>query len=182
MQQLLSWTLQTIRNEESCFSWMEEYRFDWAPIVKRAIEQIVDGKTALIITDEETKWFSNYLLSHINNLSNARPLLPFYQLPKCFPNLSSIKSTQEIEILEDMLDISYPNGYFVWYIGKGNHPYTKIAYRNQDNFLWIIDDEIENSFAFKSIDKNLDIKLLQLYKLFDATLEAVLFGELDLEI
>jgi len=48
--------------------------------------------------------------------------------------------------------------------------------------LWIIDEEVENSFVVKSSDKNLDIKLLQLYKLFDATLEAVLFGELDLEI
>jgi hypothetical protein len=100
---------------------MEEYRFDWAPIVKRAIEQIVDGKTVLIITDDNTKWFSNYILNSINNLSNARPLLPFYQLPKCFPNLSSIKSNQDIEIL-------------------------------------------------------------QLYKLFEVTLESTLFGELDLEI
>jgi len=182
MQQLLSWSLDAIRNEESCFSWMEEYRYEWAPIAKRALEQIVEGKTVLIVTDESTKWFSNYILSSINNLSNARPLLPFYQLAKCFPNLEGIKSSQDIELLEDMLDISYPNGYFIWYIGKGDHPYTKLAYRNQDNFLWIIDEEVENSFAFRSSDKNLDIKLLQLYKLFDATLEAVLFGELDLEI
>jgi hypothetical protein len=161
---------------------MEEYRYEWAPIAKRALEQIVEGKTVLIVTDESTKWFSNYILSSINNLSNARPLLPFYQLAKCFPNLEGIKSSQDIELLEDMLDISYPNGYFIWYIGKGDHPYTKLAYRNQDNFLWIIDEEVENSFAFRSSDKNLDIKLLQLYKLFDATLEAVLFGELDLEI
>jgi hypothetical protein len=161
---------------------MEEYRYEWAPIAKRALEQIVEGKTVLIVTDESTKWFSNYILSSINNLSNARPLLPFYQLAKCFPNLEGIKSSQDIELLEDMLDISYPNGYFIWYIGKGDHPYTKLAYRNQDNFLWIIDEEVENSFVVKSSDKNLDIKLLQLYKLFDATLEAVLFGELDLEI
>jgi hypothetical protein len=162
---------------------MEEYRYEWAPIAKRALEQIIyDGKTVLILTDESTKWFSNYILNYVNNINRARPLLPFYQLAKCFPNIDSIKTTEDIEILEDMLDISYPNGYFIWYIGRGDHPYTKIAYRNQDNFLWVIDEEVENSFALRSSDKNLDIKLLQLYKLFDATLEAVLFGELDLKL
>jgi hypothetical protein len=181
MQQLLSWTLKAIREEENCFSWMEEYRFDWVPIVKRAVEQIVDGKTLLIITDDRNKWFSNYILSNVNDPTKSRPLLPFYQLAKCFPNLENIKSAQDIELLEDMLDISYPNGYFMWYIGKGNHPYTKIAYRNTDNFLWIIDEKVENSFTLRGTDKNLDIKLIQLYKLFDATLEAVLFSELDFE-
>ena len=108
-------------------------------------------------------------------------MLPFYQLTECFPNLQNINSTQEIQLLEDMLDISYPNGYYIWYIGRGDHPYTKLAYRNHDNFLWVLDEEVQNSFALRSLDPLLDIKLLQLYKLFDMTLSATLFGDLDFE-
>lgn len=181
MQQLLGWTLDTIREEESCFSWMEEYRYEWAPLVKSAVSQAIAGKSVLIVTDASRKWFGKYIVNKINDLEKQRPLLPFFQLLDCFPDLQNINSTQDIELVEDMLDISYPNGYYIWYIGKGDHPYTKLAYRNDDSFLWVMDEEVQNSFSLRSSDPLLDIKLLQLYKLFDATLSAVLFGELELE-
>jgi len=181
MQQLLQWTLDTIREEESCFSWMEEYRYEWAPLVKGAVSQSINGKTVLVVTDESRKWFGKYILNKINDMGNQRPLLPFYQLTECFPSLQNIHSTQDMELLEDMLDISYPNGYYIWYIGRGDHPYTKMAYRNDDSFLWVMDEEVQNSFALRSSDTLLDIKLLQLFKLFDSTLSAALFGDLDLE-
>ncbi len=182
MQALLKWTLDTIRNEKSDFSWMEEYRYEWAPLVKSAVSQMIEGNTVLIVTDEHHEWFGQYILNSVNDLRKKRPLLPVYTLNKCFPNLKSLKSTENIQLLEDMFEISYPNGYFIWYIGKGNHPYTKIVYRNEDSFLWIMDEEVQNSFAFRSSDPLLDIKLLQLYKLFDETLSAALFGDLDLEL
>ena len=181
MQQLLKWTLETIREEESAFSWMEEHRFAWAPLVNNAVSQILEGKTVLILTDESRNWFGKYILNKINELEKNRPLLPFYQLGECFPSLQAIKSAEDIQLLEDMLDISYPNGYYIWYIGKGDHPYTKIAYRNDDNFLWLMDEEAQNSFHLRGSDKLLDIKLLQLYKLFDDTLSSALFGELELD-
>ncbi len=182
MQQLLKWTLETIREDESCFSWMEEYRYEWAPLVKGAVSQVLEGKTVLIVTDESRKWFGKYILNTINDLSKNRPLLPFYQLSELFPNLQKLHHTQEIELLEDMLDISYPNGYYIWYIGRGDHPYTKLAYRNDDSFLWIMDEEVQNSFPLRSHDTLIDIKLLQLYRLFDNTLSVALFGDLDLEL
>jgi hypothetical protein len=181
MQQLLKWTLESIRAEESCFSWMEEYRYEWAPLVKSAVSQIIEGKTVLILTDENRKWFGKYIVNSVNDIQRDRPLLPFYQLSESFPNLHNSNQTQDLELLEDMLDISYPNGYYIWYIGKGDHPYTKLAFRGEDNFLWILDEEVQNSFALRSSDLLLDIKLLQLFRLFDATLSAVLFGDLDLE-
>ena len=181
MQALLKWTLETIREEESCFSWMEEYRYEWAPLVKSAISQSVEGKTVLIVTDESHEWFAKYILNAVNDLRKNRPLLPFYKLESCFPNLASLRTTEEIQLLEDMLEISYPNGYYIWYIGRGDHPYTKLAYRNDDSFLWVMDAEVPNAFTLRSSDKLLDIKLLQLYALFDSTLSATLFGELDLE-
>ncbi len=182
MQQLLKWTLETIREEESGFSWMEEYRYEWSPLVKSAVSQVIEGKTVLIITDNKHRWFANYILNSVNDLKKNRPLLPFYHLIDQFPDLINITSTQDLELLEDMLDISHPNGYYIWYIGKGDHPLTKLAYRNDESFLWIMDEEIQNSFALRSADTLLDIKLLQLYKLFDTTLSAALFGDIDLEL
>jgi len=180
MKELLSWTLESIRHEKSDFSWMEEYRYEWAPLVKSAVSQMIGGKTVLVVTDERHKWFGRYIINSINDLRKNRPLLPVYNLTDCFPHLREVNSTQELQLLEDMLDISYPGGYYIWYIGKGDHPYTKIAYRNEDSFLWVMDEEVQNSFAFRSSDPLLDIKLLQLYKLFDTTLSAALFGDLDL--
>jgi hypothetical protein len=180
MQQLLKWTLQTIR-EEDCFSWMEEYRYEWAPLVKSAVSQMIEGKTVLLLTDVPRKWFGKYILENVNSLQKNRPLLPIFPMADLFPNIGSFSNTQDIQLLEDMLEISYPNGYFIWYVGKGDHPFTKLAYRCPDSFLWIMDEEVENSFALRSSDELLDIKLLQLYKLFDLTLSQVLFGELDLE-
>ena len=174
-------TLETIREDESCFSWMEEYRYEWAPLAKSAVSQVLEGKTVLILTDEPHKWFGKYILNAVNDLRKSRPLLPFYQLAECFPSLQAIHSTQDVQLLEDMLDISYPNGYYIWYIGKGDHPYTKLACRSDDSFLWLMDEEVQNSFALRTLDPLLDIKLLQLYKLFDNTLSAALFGDLDLE-
>ena len=179
MQKLLKWTLDTIR-EEDCFSWMEEYRYEWAPLVKSAVSQVIEGKTVLIVTDEAHEWFAKYIVSSVNDMSKHRPLLPFYQLAYNFPNLHNIQSTADTHLLEDMLDISYPNGYFIWYIGRGDHPFTKLSYRNQDNFLWVLDEEVQNAFTLRSSDRYLDTKLLQLYNLFDATLSASLFGDLDL--
>lgn len=181
MQQLLDWTLNTIRSEESCFSWMEEYRYDWTPLVQSAVSKILNGQTILLVTDEDSRWFSRYVLSKINSITSGRPLLPCYALLSIYPNLSDISSAKDIEILEDMLDISYPNGYFLWYVGRSDHKFAKIVFRNEENFMWVIDEEISNSFTLKGSDPLLDIKLIQLYKLFNMTIEASLFGELELE-
>ena len=181
MQKLLSWTLETIRKEESGFSWMEEYRYDWAPLVKSAVSRILEGQTVLLVTDDDQRWFGKYVTTKINMLQNNRPFISIYPLITIFPNLSSIISTQEIELFEDMLDVSFPNGYFIWYVGEGDHPYTKLVYRNDENFLWVIDEEVPNSFTLRGSDGLLDIKLLQLYKLFNQTIDAALFDELDLE-
>ena len=182
MQQLLKWTLDTIREKESAFSWMEEHRFAWAPLVNNAVSQILEGKTVLVRIDDPRQWFAKYILQNVNDLEKHRPLLPFYPLGGCFPNLHNVKTKEDIQLLEDMLELSYPNGYYIWYIGKGDHPATKIAYRNDDNFLWLMDEEAQNSFHLRGSDPLLDIKLLQLYRLFDETLSAALFGDLDIEL
>jgi len=98
-----------------------------------------------------------------------------------FPHLNRLTTAQELELLEDMLDISYPSGYFIWYIGGANSAYTKFVFRSDENLLWIIDGDVPNSFYLKSGGISLDIKLIQLFKLFNKTIDASLFNELDLE-
>ncbi len=180
MQKLLNWTLEMIRKEESGFSWMEEYRYDWAPLVKNAVSKIIEGQTVLLLTDSEHRWFGRYVTTKINLPEHNRPFFPIYPLTRIFPNLSSVVSTQEIEALEDMLDISFANGYFIWYIGKADHSYTKLVYHNEDNLLWVVDEQVQNSFLLRGKDESRDIKLLQLYKLFNKTIDAVLCGDLEL--
>jgi hypothetical protein len=181
MQALLNWTLEVIREDHSDFSWMEELRFDWTPLVKSALEKMVAGQTVLIVTDDKRKWFSKYIRNAVNCPDKGRPFLPIYDLQSCFPSLQSVRDNQDMDLLEDMLDISFPNGYFIWYIGDSKYTYTKISFRNDENFLWVMNDQVPNSFPFRDSDPLLDIKLIQLYKLFDKTVEAVLCGEVDID-
>jgi hypothetical protein len=181
MQQLLEWTLSTIRSESSDFSWMEEFRFDWTPLVKSAAAKILEGQTVLLLTDKRREWFGRYVLGTVNRPELKRPYLPFYPLEGIFPNLSEMESNQDMQLLEDMLEISYPHGWFLWYIGESGDRNAKFAYRNDENFLWLLDEQVPGSFTLRRHDPLLDIKLLQLYKLFDRTLEAALFNEVGLE-
>jgi len=181
MQQLLEWTLSAIRSENSDFSWMEEFRFDWVPPVKSAVARILEGQTVLVLTDSDREWFAHYIIGSINRPERHRPYVPFYPLEQIFPNLQEIESNQDLQLLEDMLEISFPGGYLLWYIGEGSHRYTKIAYRNETNFLWLLDEQVPGSFTLRRHDPLLDIKLLQLYRLFDRTVEAALFNEVALD-
>lgn len=181
MQALLSWTLDSIRKESSDFSWMEEHRFDWTPLVQEACNKLVSGETMLVLVDDKRKWFGKYILNTINNPENERPFLPVYNMHACFAALSSLNENTDLSLLEDMLDISFPNGYFIWYIGSTRHNYMRLSQRKDDNFLWVMTDQIPNSIFFRDSDSLLDIKLLQLYKLFDSTLQAILHNEVDVK-
>jgi hypothetical protein len=181
MTPILNWTLSTIREENSSFSWMEECRYDWVPVIQSAVKKILEGQSILVLTDESRAWYARYIANKINGLKSERPFLPIYTLKSMFPNLDKMKSTEELDLLEDMLDISYPNGYFIWYIGSAESIYTKFVFRNDENLLWIIDGDVPNSFYLRNGRISLDIKLIQLFKLFNKTIDASLFNELSLE-
>jgi len=181
MTPILNWTLDTIREEDSSFSWMEECRYDWVPIIQRAIKKILEGQTILVLTDESRAWYARYISNKINRVKSNRPFLPIYTLKAMFPNLDKLNNTEELDLLEDMLDISYPNGYFIWYIGSTESVYTKFVFRNNENLLWIIDGDVPNSFYLREGSILLDIKLIQLFKLFNKTVDASLFNELSLD-
>ncbi len=181
LKDLLTWTLEAIRSDDTMMSWLEERRYEWAPIVGNAISKILEGQSVIIITDDTSRWFEEYLVRQINRPGTNRPLLPFFSFDALYPFAASIRKDQDVDLLFDMMDLSYPQGYFFWYIGKADHQMARIALRNEESLLWVMDEEMANSFTLKSYDEMIDIKLLQLFRLFDKTLGAALFAEVDVD-
>lgn len=176
-----SWTLEKIREEGSSMSWMEERRFDWVPLAATAIEGLINAQTYLLITDKKREWFSRYILSRLNSYDGHRPLLPIISLGTVFPYIDKLKDDEQMSVLEDMLSLSFPTGYSFFYIGSGNDHRAQIAKRKDNSFSWLIDESEQNSFYFDGNDENLDIKLIQLITLFDKSIDAILFSEVDVQ-
>ncbi len=179
MPDFAQWSLDAIREEGGSLSWLEEYRFEWSKTTAFALEQILNGKTIILITDEKRKWFENYILSSMNGLFLERPLIPIISIDNIYTHYNSVSGGEIIDIIDDMISLSYKDDYFFWYIGKGDDKRSDIAKRKDESYFWIFDEDFNNAFTLKSYDTDLDIKLLQLYKLFDASLNAAMFGEVD---
>ena len=179
MHDFAQWSLDAIREEGAILSWLEEQRFDWTTTTAHALEQILTGKTMILITDEKRKWLEEYIVSSINGMSLERPPISIVSIDSIFPHYNSISGGEMIDMLDDMISQSYKNDYFFWYIGKGEDKRSDIAKRQDNSYFWIFDEEFNNAFTLKSYDTSLDIKLLQLYKLFNASLNATMFGEVD---
>ncbi len=179
MSNFAQWSLDVIREEGASLSWLEERRFDWTNPLSLALEQILSGKTIILITDEKRKWLETYILSSINTINLDRPLLPIVSIDSLYQHYGNISGGEMIDIVEDMISISYKDDYFFWYIGKGDDKRADIAKRKDSSYFWIFDEEFHNGFTLKSYDPMIDIRLLQLYKLFDASLSAAMFGEVD---
>ena len=182
MRQLLDWTLEAIRSQRSDFSWMEEFRYEWTPITKSVVSRLIEGQTILVMSDSKRVWFKKHLLHSINDLTKNRPLLPIFDINGIYPEIDNINDTEDMSLLDDMLSISFPQGYFIWYIGDGDYKASKFAFSKDDSYLWLIDKELPESFILSSTDPLLDIKLIQLLKLFEKTIEAVMFCEVDLDL
>jgi len=181
MESFSAWTLEHIRKGGSSMSWMEEKRFEWVPLVASAINKLINAQTFLIITDDEREWFGEYILMRLNKSSFDRPLLPILSLKSIFPHIDTIKDAEQMALLEDMLTLSFPNGYTFFYIGKGSHPRAKIAQRKDDSLKWLFNKLAPNSFYISAEDSELDIKLIQLIALLDKSIDAILFSEVDSE-
>jgi len=173
------WTLDTIREEGATLSWLEEHRFEWSKTTAYALEQILEGKSVILITDEKHKWLETYILSRINTATLERPLIPIVSIDNLCVHYNSINGGEMIDVVDDMISLSYKDDYFFWYVGKGNDKRCDIAKRKDNSYFWMFDEDFNNAFTLKSYDKGLDIKLLQLYRLFDASLNAAMFGEVD---
>ena len=173
------WSLDAIRSEGGSLSWLEEERFEWSKTTAYALEQILNGKTIILITDEKRKWFEKYILDNINSDTLERPLIPVVGIESIYAHYNHITGGEMIDIIDGMISQSFQDNYFFWYIGKGDDKRSDIAKRKDDSYFWIFDEDFNNAFTLKSYDSYLDIKLLQLYKLFDTSLNAAMFGEVD---
>ncbi|MCD6173276.1 MAG: HobA family DNA replication regulator [Sulfurimonas sp.] len=173
------WSLDTIRDEDGALSWLEELRFEWSTPTALAIEQILQGKTLILITDEKRKWFENYILSSLNSDKIDRPILSIVSIDSIYSHYNNINSGEMIDILDDMISLSYKDNYLFWYIGSGDDKRSDIAKRRDNSYFWVFDEDFHNAFRLKSYDTHLDIKLLQLYRLFNSSLNAAMFGEID---
>ena len=182
LQEFLNWTVDTIREDKLLSPWLEEKKFEWAPLVSKNVTNILDKSySILIITDKEREWFSSYILSNINSSKLNRPFLPFYDFSSFYKNLDQIKSEDDISNIKDMLKISFPNGYCFWYIGKSQDNRSTLAKITKSSFLWIFDEERQGSINLKSNDDGLDMKLLQMFRLYNKTISAALFANINVE-
>ncbi len=175
------WSLDAIRDEDGALSWLEEQRFNWATTSSQALSQILEGKTIILITDEKRKWLENYILSSINSDKLDRPILPIVSVDSIYPHYNHINGGEMIDILDNMISLSYKENYFFWYIGRGEDKRSDMAKRRDNSYFWIFDEDFHNAFNMKSYDSHLDIKLLQLYRLLNSSLNAAMFGEVDVD-
>ncbi len=181
MKRFENWTLEAIRADGAAFSWMEELRFEWLAATQNAIAQILEGKSIVLVTDDERHWFERYIISSLNKPSLNRPLIPVVGLDSMYPQFRDVNSAEMIDMLDDMLDLSFGGNYFFWYIGRSANSRAEIAKRSGHSYLWIMDEDFQNAMPLRSYDELIDIKLLQLFRLFDKSLSALLFGESDFE-
>jgi len=173
------WSLDAIRDEGASLSWLEEQRFDWTTTLSLALEQILNGKTIILIMDEKRKWFEQYILSSLNAELADRPILPIVSIDAIYSHFNNVSGGEMIDIVDDMISLSYKDDYFFWYIGVGDDRRADIAKRRSNSYFWVFDEDLQNAFSLKSYDKQLDIKLIQLYQLFNSSLNASMFGEVD---
>ncbi|WP_297809626.1 HobA family DNA replication regulator [uncultured Helicobacter sp.] len=181
MQDLSSWTLQVLRYDASHPTWLEERKFEWIPLVKRALQKIFNGESMILITDYDREWFMDYVVSSINKTNN-RPYVPILSINALFPQLDKThKNETEIPLINDYLDNVFSKKYFFWYVGHNDTMRAKLALNHEDCFLWIFDTHLQNSFTLQSTDSLIDIRLMQMYRIFNLTLEAAIFGRVSLE-
>ncbi|AJC86321.1 HobA family DNA replication regulator [Campylobacter sp. RM16704] len=173
----LKFTLEQIRENGAYTSWLEERRLEWSPLIASKLSLLLQGYTFIIITDAQRIWFEKYFLSQIN-ANSARPLVPFVSL-KGICN-KTCNTQEDISLLNDLLSISFPNGYIFFYIGTNIDSNFKIANSKEDSMLWLFDEQLQNSFYLSSKDKYLDYKLISLCKIFEQSLDAVLFSKVEI--
>ncbi len=179
MQDFAQWSLDAIREEGASLSWLEELRFEWVIPTAACLQEVLAGKTLILITDKKREWFERYLIQKINAEKPDRPLIPVITIEGVYPYYDSLEGGEMIDMLEDMLQLSFGERYIFWYIGRGEDKRADIAKRRDDTYFWIFDEDYHNSFKLNSHDSHLDIKLLQLFRLFNQSLNAAMFGEID---
>lgn len=177
MEKFSDWMLRIIREDNNhgiLSGWLEEERFKWSKLVSNALSHLMNGGSFLLASDTQRKWLKSYILSHINNTHKNRSFIPLLDFN------SSIKNTQSLQHTKHMLNSVYKD-YAFFYIGRRDNLTAELAISYENSFLWILDESIQNAFSLSSAHPMLDFRLIQLYKIFDYSLNACIFGKFDLD-
>ena len=177
MNDFLAHTLENIRAGGNFMAWMESRRLEWAPLMAARLKYVLEGHTFVLMCDESRSWYEEYFLKNINAKA-SRPMLPFVSLSSIYRK--KIQNQEDIALLNDLLELTFPNGYIYFHIGSANDKQSQIAKSKDDSLLWLFDEQLQNSFYLNSKDKDLDIKLISLFKLLDMSLDAILFSKVSL--
>jgi hypothetical protein len=177
---LLEWTKETIKNDKAFDSWLGERVLEWVPLCDDVISSLMEGVPFLVTTDRQRDWLTHYIVDNVNSISNNRPFVPIYSLTSLIPYSHKTDKIEYLDMIEDMLDITFNGNYKYWYIGKENSNIYNLVKRKEGSFVWLMDSEVRNSFYIKSYDDKLDLKLVTLFKLFNKTITASMFGEITL--
>ncbi|WP_121626166.1 HobA family DNA replication regulator [Poseidonibacter antarcticus] len=182
MQEFLNWTVDIIREDRLISPWLEEKKYEWTPLVSKNIVNLLEkGVSVIVLTDRDREWFLEYILTNINSPKLNRPFLPFYDFKSFYKYMDNIKSDDDIANIKDMLNISFPNGYCFWYIGRSQDVRAVIPKVSKNSFLWLFDEEQQDAFNLRSSDEALDMKLLQMFRLYNRTVSSALFAEINVE-
>ncbi len=173
----LKFLLETIREGGVFMSWLEARRLEFAPLMAAKFRLMLDGKSFVLMCEEDKTWFERYFLQNINAKS-YRPFVPVFSLDTLYPH--KIRHNEDIALLNDLLDTAFPNGFVYFYIGSNKDARYQIARSRDESLLWLFDEQLQNSFLLNSKDADIDEKLITLYKLFDKSLDAILFSRVSL--
>lgn len=177
MSDFLKFSLECIRENPASMSWLESRRLEWATLVAARLRLLIfENKPFVLICDEARMWYEEYFLQNIN-AKNHRPMLPFFSLKALCKK--KIEKPEDIALLNDLLELCFPNGFVYFYIGSHLDKHAQIARSKDDSLLWLFDEQTQNSFYLSSKDEELESKLISLYKLFDKSLDAFLFSKVS---
>lgn len=178
MQDISQWTTHTLRTDSSRPTWLEERKFEWIPLVTNTLQRVFSGDNLVLVTDRDREWFCNYVVNVINKNTN-RPYIPIISMQSLFPQIDrNCKNDLGIELVEDFLGSIFSNKYLFWYVGRNDDDGAKLVLNGEFAFLWMFDTDLQNSFTLQSTDPLVDIKLMQMFRIFNLTLEAALFGQI----
>ncbi|WP_120944174.1 MULTISPECIES: HobA family DNA replication regulator [Helicobacter] len=147
-------------------AWFQSY--DWGEFAK-GVRHILEGGSVLLCVDQERAWFKHYVLAHLN-AKKLRPLVPIVDGLLGYAPL--LPDSREWPVIGDLLDLTYRN-YMFWYVGKEGDLSEWIS--NKAHFLWLLDAK---KGLLSAQDPLLDLKLLQLYRVFESVLFESMLGQL----
>jgi hypothetical protein len=178
---LLEWTKDTIKKDKSLNTWFLERVYEWVPLCDDSMNQLMEGTPFLVVSDRERDWFVHYIINNINKVSNNRPFVPVYSLMNFIPYSHKTDKIEYLDMIEDMLDITFKGNYRFWYIGKEDSNIYRLVQRKEKSFVWLFDKESGgDTFFLKSYTDSLDQQLVSLFKLFNQTVTVSMFGEIEL--